>query len=437
VGTVIDDKYALERLIGEGGMGVVFEAKHLRLRQRLAIKVLRPDLPDLDRVVERFEREARAAAQLQSIHAARVFDVDTLPNGLPYIVMEYLEGRDLDAELGQTGPMKVRDAIDIAIQVADAMGEAHRAGIVHRDLKPSNLFLCRKDEDARPVVKVLDFGISKSTSERAQLTPHEAYFGTPHYAAPEQLRAAGTADARSDIWSLGIIMFELLTGRTPFQGSPTSVIAQVVSEPIPWPLRYRPDLPRALARVVIRALQRDPRRRYQTMEDFARALAPFGANRAAASDDGAGDSPASRKLGEILVDDGVLDPRELERALGVQRRTGSQIGRVLLESGLVSQADLMAALAKQQGIGMPDCDEVTSVDEEHRRRNAPTISGALEGHSPTGRRQSLIAAAIGLSLGIAFTVALACGRNLVSPSHGIGRTSSMTTSTEAALHASR
>ncbi|HZU85388.1 MAG TPA: serine/threonine-protein kinase, partial [Polyangiaceae bacterium] len=235
-GDTIAGKYALVRLIGEGGMGVVYEANHVRLQQRLAIKVLRPDVPDFGGVVTRFEREARAAAQLQSIHAARVIDVDALPNGLPYIVLEFLEGRDLDAELEQTGPMSVEDAVDVVLQVTDAMSEAHALGIVHRDLKPSNLFVCRVGEQARRVIKVLDFGISKSESDDTRLTPSHAYFGTPYYAAPEQLRAATTADARSDVWSLGAILFELLTGRTPFVGTPTSVITQVISDPVPWPL---------------------------------------------------------------------------------------------------------------------------------------------------------------------------------------------------------
>ena len=183
-GDTIAGKYALVRLIGEGGMGVVFEATHLRLHQRVAIKILRPDLPDFETVVARFEREARAAAQLQSIHTARVIDVDALSNGLPYIVLEFLEGRDLDSELEATGPLPIEDAVDIIQQVTGAMSEAHALGIVHRDLKPSNLFVCRVGDRKRGVVKVLDFGISKSESEGKRLTPTHEYFGTPYYAAP-------------------------------------------------------------------------------------------------------------------------------------------------------------------------------------------------------------------------------------------------------------
>jgi hypothetical protein len=348
-GETIAGKYALGNLIGEGGMGVVYEATHLRLHQRLAIKILRPDVPDFGEVVARFEREARAAARLQSIHTARVIDVDTLPNGLPYIVLEFLEGRDLDAEIEAIGIMPIAEAVDVVLQVAEAMSEAHALGIVHRDLKPSNLFVCRVGQSGRRVVKVLDFGISKSESDDRRLTPSYAYFGTPHYAAPEQLRAASAADARSDVWSLGSILFELLTGRTPFEGTPTSVIAKVVAEPVPWPTDLRPDLPRELARIVIRALQRDPQLRFQNMREFAQALAPFGPRETIA--EFVADAPRGRgKLGEILVADGLLTERDLERALAEQRRSGKLLGRVLLDMRFVSQVDLLTALAKQQGV---------------------------------------------------------------------------------------
>jgi serine/threonine-protein kinase len=375
-GDVIAGKYALVRLIGEGGMGVVFEANHLRLRQRLAIKILRPDVADFGEVITRFEREARAAAQLQSIHTARVIDVETLPNGLPYIVLEYLEGRDLDAEIEAGGPMAIEDAIDVVLQVADAMAEAHALGIVHRDLKPSNLFVCRVEQSGRRVIKVLDFGISKSEAEDRRLTPTHAYFGTPYYAAPEQLRAASAADARSDVWSLGCILFELLTGRTPFIGTPTAVIAKVVSEPIPWPTELRPELPRDLARICIRALQRDPAQRLQTMRDFARALQPYGPKETIAA--AVAEAPRGRgKLGEILVADGLLTQSDLERALVEQRQSGKLLGRVLLDLGLVSQVDLLTALAKQQGVIVtPEAPPAGAPDPARDAKTAPPMEPA-------------------------------------------------------------
>ena len=437
VGDVIADKYLLVRLIGEGGMGVVFEATHVRLRQRLAIKVLRPDLPDLGRVVERFEREARAAALLHSLHTARVFDVDTLPSGLPYFVMEYLEGRDLDAELGATGPMDVEEAVDIAIQVAEAMGEAHRAGLVHRDLKPSNLFMCRKPGAAHSVVKVLDFGISKCEADAGDepLTPHLAYFGTPHYAAPEQLREASAADERSDVWSLGVILYELLTGRTPFQGSTSAVIAQVSADPIPWPLRFRPDLPRALARVLGQALRRDPNRRFRSMEAFARALTPFSSMRAA-NDDGASDDLSDRRLGEILVDDGLLRPKDLHRALAAQRRSGGLLGRTLVDSGLVRQADVLSALAKQQGIDLSGCEEFDA-DIEEQQRNSPTVAVAAYHATPKADRRSWAAALIGLSIGFALTLAVVCGRSWTLADRAGSHASGLVVGTAQGMHAAK
>jgi serine/threonine protein kinase len=405
-GDTIAGKYALVGLIGEGGMGVVYEATHLRLRQRVAIKILRPDVPEFSMVVARFEREARAAAQLQSIHTARVIDVDALPNGLPYIVLEFLEGRDLDAELEETGPMLVEDAVDIVRQVTEAMAEAHALGIVHRDLKPSNLFVCRVGERARRVVKVLDFGISKTESEETRLTPSHEYFGTPYYAAPEQLRAACTADARSDVWSLGSILFELLTGRTPFIGTPTAVIAKVVSEPVPWPTELRPDLPRDLARIVMRALQRDPQERFQNMRQLAQALEPYGPKQTIA--EAVAEAPRGRgKLGEILIAEGLLTPPDLEHALAEQRRSGKLLGRVLLDLRLVSQVDLLTALAKQQGVIVTP-ETPSPVEREWRQREAPTSRPATSGASRRAwwRQPWMVAIAIGLPLGIIATAGL-------------------------------
>jgi len=393
-GDVIAGKYAVVRQLGEGGMAVVFEATHLRLRQRLAIKVQRPDVRDFEQSLARFEREARASAQLRSIHAARVVDVDTLPGGLPYMVMEYLEGCDLEARLATVGAFPIDQAVDVVLQVCSAMQEAHDLGIAHRDLKPANLFMCPVGD--RLVVKVLDFGISKIDSAGdARITASNAYFGTPAYAAPEQLRDASSADARSDVWSLGIILFELLTGQTPFHGNPLSVIAKVMIDPVPSPIDLRPDLPPELARLVMRALSRNPADRFQTMREMADALAPFGPATSAATL--VADVQRGRgRLGEILVAERLLSRVDLERALDEQNRSGKLLGRVLLDLGLVAHSDLLTALAKQQGIGEPR-QPVAMSDVE--RRGSPASAVSPGGRAPATRRWLWVALAIVLSLG--------------------------------------
>jgi serine/threonine protein kinase len=368
-GDVIASKYEVVRQLGAGAMGVVYEAFHVRMRQRLAIKLPRPDVGALPTLLARFEREAHASARLRSVHAVRVIDVDSLPNGLPYMVMEYLEGRTLDLELEATGPMPVEVAVDIVTQVAEAMTEAHELGIVHRDLKPANLFVCRAGD--RPVIKVLDFGISRAEDGDARITGGNEWFGTPTYVAPEQIRSE--SDARSDVWSLGVVLFELLLNRPPFVGSTMSVLAQVIADPIPWPLELRPDLPRELGRSLMRALERDRGKRFQNMSEFAAAIAPFGPERSASVI--LAELQKSRgRLGEILVKDGLLSPTDLESALATQRRDGRLLGRVLLDMGLVGHADLLTAIAKQQGLASTTGETSAGLLERDRRdRSAPTV----------------------------------------------------------------
>lgn len=276
-GTILSGRYRLVRAIGSGGMGAVYEAEHLKLRQRVAIKLLHPSLTGRPDIVARFEREARAATQLTSPHVARVTDVDVTPDGAPYMVMEFLEGRDLSKELAQTGPLPISTAVGFVLQACDAMIEAHALGIVHRDLKPGNLFLA--EAGGRRTLKVLDFGISKvaSDTDEPSLTSTFSALGTALYMSPEQVRSAKKVDLRSDIWSLGVILFEALAGRTPFEGeSATSVAASIVADPLPSLRALRPDLPEALEAVVYGALTKDREQRYQSMGAFAVALGQFG-----------------------------------------------------------------------------------------------------------------------------------------------------------------
>jgi serine/threonine-protein kinase len=279
-GHVIGGKYEIVRVIGEGGMGVVFEAQHLKLRQRVAVKMLLPEMLAHDIIVTRFEREARASGQLRNRHTVRVMDVDVTDTGLPYMVMEFLEGHDLQTELDLRERLPLAEAVHYVLQACSAMVEAHQLGIVHRDLKPANLFLAlesdARDPSAGRLVKVLDFGISKLQAEGdVKLTVAETVIGTAMYMSPEQIRSSGEVDARTDIWALGIILYELLCGRPPWIGVPTQLAALIVSEDAPDVRTYAADVPAEVAAIIRKALTRDPRERHADVKQLARALAPY------------------------------------------------------------------------------------------------------------------------------------------------------------------
>jgi len=280
VGEVVLGKYRIDGLLGQGGMGLVVAATHLQLEQPVALKFL-VGASDVPGGVERFCREARAAARIRSEHAVRVMDSGTLESGAAYIAMERLEGEDL-ASVAARGPLPVSSVVRYVLQACEALAEAHFAGIVHRDLKPANLFLTFRS-DASPCVKVLDFGISKMLAEQSavraprDLTGTHAVLGSPLYMSPEQLRAAKTVDVRSDLWSLGVIVYELVTGACPFGGDTMpELVAHILME-APRPLRaFRPDAPAALEAVVSRCLEKSPDRRYASVAEFAAELAELG-----------------------------------------------------------------------------------------------------------------------------------------------------------------
>jgi eukaryotic-like serine/threonine-protein kinase len=275
-GTTLGGKYLIGEVLGQGGMGVVVAARHLRLQRDVALKVLLPSLRADPDVVARFEREGRSASQLLNRHVARVLDVDALPDGTPFIVMERLRGRDLNDVLIDRGPLPYREAVGYLLEACAGMVDAHKAGIVHRDLKPNNLFLDEQGE--RPVLKILDFGISKITGdENKSMTATSTAFGTPLYMSPEQVRSTKHVDQRADIWSLGIVLYELLCGETPFNApAAPAIIAAIIADKPPPVGERRPDLPSDLAAVVMRALAKDPNERFPDVNAFAAALAPFG-----------------------------------------------------------------------------------------------------------------------------------------------------------------
>ncbi len=260
-------------------MGVVFKARHELLAQRFAIKVLHPDMLGSSEVVSRFLREAQACVTLRGEHAVRVFDVGTMPNGLPFMVMELLTGHDLRRELQERGPLPVEEAATWALQACQSLAEAHARGIVHRDIKPSNLFLSQQP-DGRRIVKLIDFGISKVPSEAnpddTELTRNVGLLGSPQYMSPEQVRSASSVDHRSDIWSLGAVLYESLVGMPPFGGeSVTAVAAMIVADEATPLERLRPELPAALSQAVTRCLVKEREKRLQTVAELAELLEPF------------------------------------------------------------------------------------------------------------------------------------------------------------------
>jgi serine/threonine-protein kinase len=281
--TLIAGKYKVGQVLASGGMGVVVEAEHATLGQRVAIKFLLPEAAGQTEFVERFLREARAAAGLQSDHVVRVFDMGTDEEGRPFMVMERLSGSDLSNEMEARGQLPVGEAVGYLVQALDAIVEAHGMGIVHRDLKPSNLFLVSKSDGSRRV-KVLDFGISKvspiGSAPEAALTSTKSMLGSPGYMSPEQVRSTRNVDARTDVWALGVILYEMLSGTSAFEGETLGdIFAKIREDDLP-PIRVRrPDVPEGLASVLHECLQRDRNNRVPDAATLRARLAPFAGQR--------------------------------------------------------------------------------------------------------------------------------------------------------------
>jgi len=278
-GDLLAGKYRVEKVLGFGGMGVVVSAFRGDLEQRVAVKFLSQAAAERPDAAERFRREARAAAKIRSEHVARVLDVGTLDTGLPYMVMEYLEGNDIAEELRRLERLPLLEAVEFILQAIEALAEAHAAGVVHRDLKPGNLFLARRADGTRRV-KVLDFGISKaltgSSVEELSLTKTAALIGSPLYMAPEQMRSAKDVDTRADIWSLGAMLYEMLTGQPPYTGDSIPQLCAALLHDDPIPLRqHRPEIPEGLEQAVLRCLMKSRDDRFPTVWELGRALLPF------------------------------------------------------------------------------------------------------------------------------------------------------------------
>lgn len=302
-GELLDGKYLVGRVIGEGAVGVVYEARDVELDEAVVIEGLRPEMLADEAMVRRFAREARAAATIESEYVATIRGVGATPDGAPFLVMEHLDGKDLGSIVSEAGPLAPRTAVEYALQVCEALAVAHAKGIVHRAIEPENLLLTER-AGGRKAVKVLDFGISKAAPRARSVN----LMGTPLYMSPEQVRVTDSVDVRSDVWSLGMVLYEMLAGQPAFDGqSVTEICAQILeAEPRPMEL-LRDDLPSGLVEVVARCLQKDVTMRYQNVAELALALMPFGpkrgrlnVERAVAALQGAGQLPADMPVNSTM-----------------------------------------------------------------------------------------------------------------------------------------
>jgi tRNA A-37 threonylcarbamoyl transferase component Bud32 len=278
-GDVLAGKYRILRLIGRGGMAEVYAATHEILQQTVAIKILLPDVAANAGAAARFINEARAAARIRGEYVAAVTDVGSLDDGSAYMVLEYLEGEDLEDYAGRIGPLDPGEAVDFVLQALQALAQAHALGFVHRDIKPSNLYLSKRP-DGSPIVKVLDFGISKaprlSEGSEGHATSTRTVLGSPYYMAPEQARSARSVDPRADQWAIGVTLYRLLTGELPFGGETlTELLLEIVEANPLRPRSYRSELPEGLEAAVMRCLRKDRTERFAKVAELAQALQPF------------------------------------------------------------------------------------------------------------------------------------------------------------------
>jgi serine/threonine-protein kinase len=338
---MVTSNVQLVRPLGEGGMGSVWIAEHTALHTQVVVKFIAADYATHSEALARFSREAAAASQVKSPHVVQTLDHGVTPDGIPYIVMEHLEGRDLETHLSEVGVMTPREVVEIVTQLSRALEKAHAAGIVHRDIKPSNIFLCDAG-DGGVFVKLLDFGIAKGANvpKLDNGTRTGAMMGSPYYMSPEQVVAAKDIDFRTDLWSVGVVVFEALTGRRPFEAETVGALAiKIHTEALPLPSEKNPNLPTSVDAWFSRACARAPQDRFASAKELAEQLqlALTGDARAAISL-----VPSTRRSNIALAETAVAattDPRAATDAgLGVQttsRKATSRTARGVLIAAAV------------------------------------------------------------------------------------------------------
>jgi serine/threonine-protein kinase len=284
IGQLLDKKYRIVRLLGEGGMGAVYEGENVRIHHRVAIKLLHAGIATNQAVVERFEREAQAAGKIGSEHIVEVYDLGDLPTGARYMVMEFLDGENLTQRVTRSGKMTPQDVAPVMLQLLEGLKAAHHAGIIHRDLKPDNIFLTKAKKGGGDFVKIVDFGVSKfnqmSGDSAMSMTRTGAVIGTPYYMSPEQAKGAKNTDHRSDLYSAGVVLFECITGQVPFLADTfNELMFKIVLEPPPDPEKMVPGLDPTFAAIVRKGMAREADHRFQSADEFAQAIADWMAQR--------------------------------------------------------------------------------------------------------------------------------------------------------------
>src|SRR5258706_3738388 len=275
---VIDGKYRIVKLIGEGGMGAVYSGENIRINRKVAIKVLHAAYTGNQEVMQRFEREAEAAGRIGNDHILEVLDLGQLPDGDHFIIMEFLDGEPLSNRIKSRGRLTPHEATPLIRQVLQGLSAAHGAGIIHRDLKPDNIFILREKAGVPDYVKIIDYGISKfnqlsGDGEAMKMTRTGAVMGTPYYMSPEQTSGSAEADQRSDIYSMGVILYEAITGRVPFDaGTFNQLMFKIVLSEVPPPETIVPDLDAAFSSIIAKSMTRDLTQRFQSAPEFIQAL---------------------------------------------------------------------------------------------------------------------------------------------------------------------